>query len=89
MLGQWEHAELTRDISLGVKSRDLNPCESIFPWCAQPASVSACSGCRGQSQTSSEVQLVKFNSAPTSANGSEASQIQSIFWQGFNLNFRD
>ena len=32
MLGQWEHAELTRDISLGVKSRDLNPSESIFPW---------------------------------------------------------
>ena len=78
MLGQWEHAELTRDISLEVKSRDLNPCESIFPWCAQPASVSVSPGCRGQSQTSSEVQLVKFNSAPTSANGSLSNSIHLL-----------
>lgn len=87
MLGQWERTELTRDISLRVKSRDLNPSESIFPLVCTALPVSQGSGCHGQ--TSSEVQLVKFNSAPTSANGSEASQIQSIFWQGFNLNFRD
>ena len=87
MLGQWEHTELARDISLRVKSRDLNPSESIFPLGVHSLPVSQGSGYHGQ--TSSEVQLVKFNSAPTSANGSEASQIQSIFWQGFNLNFRD
>ena len=41
MLGQWEHTELARDISLRVKSRDLNPSESIFPLGVHsPASVS-------------------------------------------------
>ena len=83
MLGQWEHAELTRDISLEVKSRDLNPSQY------SPRASLACQCLGAAAGTSTQVQLVKFNSAPTSANRSEASQIQSIFWQGFNLNFRD